>query len=44
LVDGQAMFPGDDEVDQIHLINKLIGNLTSVQRDYFSVNPKFSNL
>ena len=41
LVDGQPMFPGDDEIDQIFLINKLIGNLTSAQKNYFSRNPKF---
>lgn len=41
LVDGQPMFPGDDEIDQIFLINKLIGNLTSAQKNYFNRNPKF---
>ena len=41
LVDGQPMFPGDDEVDQIYLINKLVGNLTPAQQNYFRQNPKF---
>jgi len=41
LVDGQPMFPGDDEVDQIYLINKLVGGLTSDQEKYFSRNIKF---
>ena len=41
LVDGQPMFPGDDQIDQIYLINKLVGNLTDVQQEYFSKNSKF---
>lgn len=41
LVDGQPMFPGDDEIDQIYLINKLTGNLTLQQQNYFARNPKF---
>jgi cyclin-dependent kinase-like len=44
LVDGQPMLAGDDEVDQIYLINKLVGNLTYAQQDYFSRNPKFENI
>ena len=44
LVDGQPMFPGDDEIDQIFLINKLVGNLTDTQKGYFSKNVKFENM
>lgn len=44
LVDGQPMFPGDDEIDQICLINKLLGNLTPQQQNYFSKNPKFESM
>ena len=42
LVDGQPMFPGDDEVDQIHLITKAVGKLTSKQVTHFEDNPKFA--
>lgn len=28
LIDGQPLFPGDDEIDQLYLIQKLIGPLT----------------
>lgn len=44
LVDSQPMFPGDDEIDQIHLINKLVGHLTPNQQNYFSRNPKFEGM
>lgn len=44
LVDGQPMFPGDDEVDQIYLINKLVGSLTPQQQNYFARNQKFDNI
>ena len=38
------MFPGDDEVDQLYLITKLIGDVTPRQREYFSKNPKFEGV
>ena len=41
LVDGQPMFAGDDEIDQLNLINKVVGPLTENQKQYFSRNPKF---
>ena len=44
LVDCQPMFPGDDELDQLYLITKLIGDLTTRQRDYFHKNPKFDGV
>jgi cyclin-dependent kinase-like len=44
LVDSQPMFPGDDEVDQLYLITKLIGDVTPRQREYFSKNPKFEGV
>ena len=43
LVDGQPMFPGDDEVDQLHLITKAVGKLTSKQVRHFEDNPKFAS-
>ena len=44
LVDGQPMFAGDDEIDQIHLITKLVGDLTSEQHKYYQNNPKFETI
>jgi len=44
LVDGQPMFPGDDEIDQIYLINKALGKLSKKQLYYFDNNPKFVDL
>lgn len=44
LVDGQPMFPGEDEIDQLHLLRKAIGELTEQQENYMEQNPKFANL
>jgi cyclin-dependent kinase-like len=32
LVDGQPMFPGDDEIDQLYIIQKSVGDLTRKQQ------------
>lgn len=44
LVDGQPMFPGDDEIDQLYIIQKLVGDLTRKQLDFFKNNPKFVDI
>jgi cyclin-dependent kinase-like len=44
LVDGQPMFPGEDEIDQLHLLRKAIGELTEQQENYMKENPKFTNV
>ena len=44
LVDGQPMFPGDDEVDQLHRIMKAVGPVTEKQKQYFCSNPKFQGI
>ncbi|KAA6387409.1 MAG: putative protein kinase domain protein, partial [Streblomastix strix] len=33
LVDGQPLFAGDDDIDQLHIVMKCIGKLTKEQRD-----------
>ena len=41
LVDGNPLFPGENELDQIHCIQKVLGNLTEKQQDTFYSNPLF---
>ena len=41
LVDGNPLFPGENELDQIHCIQKLLGNLTEKQQNIFYSNPIF---
>jgi len=38
------MFPGDDEIDQLYMIKKSVGDLTSKQQEYFKLNPKFASI
>ena len=42
LVDGNPLFPGENEIDQIYCIQKVLGNLTEEQMDMFYNNPLFS--
>lgn len=44
LCDGQPLFPGDSEIDQLYLIQKVLGKLTSEQSEMFSKNPRFLGL
>ena len=39
LVDGNPLFPGENELDQIHCIQKVLGNLTEKQQETFYANP-----
>ena len=39
LVDGNPLFPGENELDQIHCIQKVLGNLTEKQQEIFYANP-----
>ena len=41
LADGNPLFPGENEIDQIHCIQKVLGNLTDDQIDKFYSNPLF---
>ena len=41
LVDGNPLFPGENEIDQIHCIQKILGNLTDEQVEKFYSNPIF---
>jgi cyclin-dependent kinase-like len=42
LVDGNPLFPGENELDQIHCIQKVLGNLTEKQEEMFYNNPLFN--
>lgn len=42
LVDGQPLFPGDSEIDQLYIIQKIIGPLTPVHLELFLKNERFA--
>ena len=42
LVDGQPLFPGESDIDQLYIIQRLLGALTREQHDLFLKNPRFS--
>ena len=42
LVDGNPLFPGENEIDQIYCIQKVLGNLTEEQIEMFYNNPLFN--
>lgn len=41
LTDGEPLFPGESEVDQLYLIQKVLGPLTSQQAEAFARNPRY---
>ena len=44
LTDGQPLFPGESEIDQLYLIQKVLGPLTPDQQEAFQKNPHFIGL
>lgn len=44
LSDGQPVFPGESEIDQLYVIQKLIGPLPPSQMHLFNVNHRFRGL
>jgi len=44
LIDGQPLFPGESEIDQLYLIQRVLGPLTSEQMELFLRNPRFLGL
>ena len=42
LVDGNPLFPGENEIDQLHCIQKVVGNFTDEQVYMFYANPIYS--
>ena len=41
LIDGNPMFPGENELDQLFLIQKCLGPLTAEHHEIFLKNPRF---
>ena len=41
ITDGDPLFPGESEVDQLYCIQKVLGPLTAPQQELFSTNPRF---
>lgn len=44
LADGQALFPGESEIDQLYVIQKILGPLPEDQMKVFQKNPRFHGL
>lgn len=44
LTDGQPLFPGENEVDQLYVIQRVLGHLTVDQQEKFQTNPRFLGL
>lgn len=44
LVDGQPLLPGESDIDQLYVIQKLLGPLTRAQDNHFLGNPRFNGL
>ena len=42
LMDGQPLFPGESDVDQLYLIQRMLGPLTKEQSARFMSNPRFN--
>ena len=42
LADGNPLFPGENETDQLHCIQKILGNLPEDQVEMFYSNPLFN--
>nr|BAD72769.1 putative MAP kinase [Paramecium caudatum] len=41
LTDGQPLFSGQSEIDQLYVISKLLGPLTNEQKETFLKNPRY---
>ncbi|OMJ67605.1 hypothetical protein SteCoe_35187 [Stentor coeruleus] len=44
IIDGQPLFPGESEIDQLYLIQKVLGSLTPFQQELFQKNPRYLGL
>ena len=44
LIDSEPVFPGESEIDQLYIIQRIIGPLTSDQHEMFLRNPRFVGL
>lgn len=44
LADGDPLFPGDSEIDQLFVIQKMLGPITKAHLKVFFNNPRFNGL
>lgn len=44
ILDGQPLFPGETEIDQLFIIQKMLGAITAEQMEMFMRNPRFMGL
>jgi cyclin-dependent kinase-like len=44
ITDGQPLFPGESEIDQLYIIQKILGPLTSEHLEMFISNSRFAGL
>ncbi|CAN0215023.1 unnamed protein product, partial [Discosporangium mesarthrocarpum] len=44
LVDGQPLFPGESEIDQLYIVQRVLGPLTEDHMQLFLKNPRFVGL
>ena len=44
LADGDPLFPGDSEIDQLYVIQKMLGPITRAHMRTFIENPRFMGL
>ena len=44
ITDGQPVFAGDNELDQLYIIQKILGPLSTDQFETFEQNPRFAGL
>eukprot|EP00636_Phaeomonas_parva_P005875 CAMPEP_0118867806 /NCGR_PEP_ID=MMETSP1163-20130328/11271_1 /TAXON_ID=124430 /ORGANISM="Phaeomonas parva, Strain CCMP2877" /LENGTH=790 /DNA_ID=CAMNT_0006802263 /DNA_START=249 /DNA_END=2621 /DNA_ORIENTATION=+ len=44
ITDGQPLFPGESEIDQLYIIQKMLGPLVQRHLDLFHRNPRFDGL
>jgi cyclin-dependent kinase-like len=42
MLDGQPLFPGESDVDQLYVIQKMLGPLTAEHNRKFMQNPRFN--
>ncbi len=44
ITDGQPLFPGETEIDQLYVIQKVLGSLPTQLQEEFKKNPRFIGL
>ena len=42
--DGQPLFPGNSEIDQLYIIQRMLGNLPDYQKEKLNSDTRFKGL